>query len=428
MPNFFNVEWLNHNSQRSYPFAEHASRRDESDSMTVPDSFLVELYLPVSTILDTQPEKFYLQSLAIIGAGFVLNIGYDDGTDAPPIIATASIPRAAFAESSRFSLVGLGAFDDTLGKVVIGRLQEIDQQPAGVYAFTPSGGALDPDTIRPMIRGVNSLSTEQSGQRGLKLRGNVVLAAGNNIRLSTILVNGEDPQIRIDAIPGDNFSDSCVCEESQAPCIRTINGIPGDSRQDFNLLGDDCLTVTAISNGLQLTDKCCKPCCGCDELNEVVRAVRGVESSSRTLESFTSRLAGRVSTMELTVLSSRLGDVPCGSGSGDVGGGGGGSGGGNGMRVDFTMLGMPGYFYLAWDGTKWLSYGPANPTLSMRITGAGKLTIVSVADPDTPLVEYTLQTSIGALMSGTCGTHSWLRDLPYAGSRWGTTASGACLP
>lgn len=302
----WNLEFLNHNSQRAYPLAEHVSARDVTGSVTLPQDLIVELYLPIAAALDTLPDKFFIRTLTIVGGGLTLEIGYDDGTESPPLAASTTISTAGFRENSRYALVGVNDFDDTVGTVVIGRLDGVSALPAGAYSFEPSAALLDPDAIRPMIRGISSISIEQGGQRGPLLRDNIVLEAGANIRLSTALVPGGWPVIRIDAIPDATLT-QCDCAEQRPPCIRTINDIPPDSRRNFTLLGDRCLTITPIANGLALKDICCQPCCGAEELDEVFRLIRGLESSAQTVQTQATTLTSRIMQFEAVVLASRIG-------------------------------------------------------------------------------------------------------------------------
>ena len=320
----WSLEFLNHNSQRAYPIAEHATARDVTDSIKIPQDLIVELYLPIAAALDTLPDKFFIRTLTVVGGGLTLEIGYDDGTEDPPLAASTTISTASFRENSRFALVGVNDFDDTVGTVVIGRLEGVLALPAGAYTFEPEATVLDPDAIRPMIRGVSSLSIEQGGQRGPLLRDNIVLEAGANIRLSTALIPGEWPRIRIDAIPDATLTE-CECAEQRPPCIRTINDIPPDTRRNFTILGDRCITITPIANGLALKDVCCQPCCGAEELDEVFRLIRGLESSAQTVATQTNTLTNRINQFESVVLASRIGS---GCTPTDEGGGGGGGGGG----------------------------------------------------------------------------------------------------
>lgn len=307
MPQFFNIEWLDACGQRSYPLAEHATKKDRTNSIAIPDSFLVELYLPIAASAELAADAFYIKFLSILGGGYTLDVAYDDRSGDPPVVATCSISKASFHENTRYALVGLGNFDDTVGKVVIGRLSDIDLLPAGVYRFDPDGSALDPDAIRPIVRGLSSLSISQGGVQGPRLRNNVILSAGAGIRLTTTVAPNRDPEIRIDAIPGEGFTSTCDCVVADTPCIRTINGIAGDARQNFTLLGDNCLTLSPITSGLKLADTCCQPCCGATELAEIVRVLRNLENSVSTLENYNSRLSTQVQELQTNVISSKIG-------------------------------------------------------------------------------------------------------------------------
>lgn len=307
MPQYFNIEWLNACTQRTYPLAEHATKRDLTDSIVLPDSFIAELCLPIAASAELAAESFFIKTLAIFGGGYTLEIAYDDQSGDPPVVATSSIARAGFQEYNRYALVGVNDFDDSHGKIVIGRLTDVDQLPPGVYHFDATGSPLDPDAIRPMIRGVSSLSTSQGGILGPRLRNNVVLTSGPNIRLTTVVAPGRDPEIRIDAIPGDGFTATCDCVVNPAPPIRTINGIAGDVRQNFTLLGDNCLQLSTIANGVKFTDVCCQPCCGAEELAEIVRVLRSLESTVTTLQQFNSRLSAQVQELQTNVVNSKIG-------------------------------------------------------------------------------------------------------------------------
>lgn len=311
---FFNIEWLNLNSQRSYPFADHATQTDVTGSIRVPDSFLLELYWPVASIFSLQAEKFFIKTLAILGAGFTIDLGYDDGSSNPPTVATTSISSASHTEYKRYALVGIDDYDDSVGKVVIGRLDEINMLAPGVYSFAPEDGALDPDCVRPIIRGVSSLIVEQGGQRSNKIRDTVVLQAGENMRLTVTRVDDEPPIVRFDAVPDADFATQCGCTETEPPCIRTINDIPGDANQNFTLVGDPCITLKSVTNGIQIVDECCSPCCGDAELQEVLRAMRIVRNQAVTVQNFQQNLSAAITQLQLNLaLSGLRGACPGGS-------------------------------------------------------------------------------------------------------------------
>ena len=305
MPAFFNAEWLNSNTLRSYPLAEHASKTDITNTIVIPDSFLVEMNFAVQIADAILSGNVFLYKLSILGTAYLIEFAcrYQNATHS---IGTVSIPVEGFEAYTSYNVVipSTSFLPETFGAVVIGSLKDISALPGGVYEFSPDGGALDLDCIRPIVQGVSSISIEQGGQRSNKLRRNVVLRAGNNIRLSTILTNTGGYTIQIDAIPdGTSFgSSNCECTQAEAPCIRTINNISPDSQQNFTILGDDCLTVSPISNGVQLNDKCSKPCCGCVELTEVIRALKSLENTAATLDSFMQRLYSAQTTLHTTVM------------------------------------------------------------------------------------------------------------------------------
>lgn len=311
MPSFWNVEWLNANTQRAYPLAEHATKQDVSRTITLPDSFLVELSWPVAHVLSLQPEKFYIKTIAILGGGYTLALGYDDGTDDPPTVATTNISALTDAENQRYALVGVNDYDDAVGKIVVGRVTDIGLLPAGVYQFDPADTPLDPDCVRPMIRGVSSISIEQSGQRSAKLRDNIVFVAGDNMRLTVVRLDDNPPIVRFDAVADTTFTSQCDCTETEPPCIRTINDIPGDSNQNFTLVGDQCIRFQPITHGLQVVDECCTPCCGDAELKEVLRALRGVRNSAATINNFQQNLSAAMAQLQINLALSGLRGCDC---------------------------------------------------------------------------------------------------------------------
>lgn len=308
----WNVEFLNQNSQRSFPLSEEATKRDVTDTIAIPDSFIVNMYMPVHAGLDVEPDKFFLRELGLFATGFTIIIAYDDGTGLFPPAAAAQIPRVIHVENRSYAMPGIDDFDDTAGKIVIGKLDEIDSLPLGVFKFDPAGGKLDSDVIRPMIRGIQSLTLVNGQDRSEPIVGDIELIAGQNMRLVPILTAGENPRVVFNAIEGEGLTEDCVCEEdTESPPIRTINGIPPDISGNFTLLGNDCLEVTPVDNGLRLQDVCSAPCCGCEELEAVNRQIARFGDGVVTLQTFVTRLATEVTTMTLNVLGSRISDKGC---------------------------------------------------------------------------------------------------------------------
>jgi hypothetical protein len=310
MPAYWNQEWLNQNSQRAYPLAEDATRRDLSNSFTLPDDFLLELYIPVHAGLDVQPDRFFIRSVSVFATGYNVAIGYDSGTGDPPIVATAVVARSTHQEYTSYVLPGAGDFDDILGNVTIGSLTEIDRQPAGRYFFDFAGGKLDPDCIRPMIRGVSSITVVNGNERSPRLYRDFEFISGNNMQISVVSI-GDVNQIRWDAIEGVGLTENCACEENTGLPIRTINHIPPAPDGNFTLIGNPCIQLDNIANGIKLIDRCSQPCCGCSELEKLTRELDQFGNQGTTLQSFLDRLQREVYSMRDNLLGSRLNSTGC---------------------------------------------------------------------------------------------------------------------
>ena len=101
----WNIQWLNANSQRSYPLTDEATKTDTTGTITLPDDFLVSLHLPVHAGQNVAPERFYIQSIGIYASGYVLKLGYNDGITYP-VVAITSIDAAGHTENAVYSLTG----------------------------------------------------------------------------------------------------------------------------------------------------------------------------------------------------------------------------------------------------------------------------------------------------------------------------------
>jgi hypothetical protein len=309
----WNLEFLNHNAQRSYPLTADATKRDTTGSFQIPDDFLVGLDIALSPAMDMETGRFLIRQVGLFASGVQLIFSYDNGVEVIDV-ATALVPFSAAPERNfTVGIGGLGNFDDITGKLVVGKVSTIQDQPTGLYEFNIAGSRIEPQAIRPMIKGISSLRVVPAiGEGGDRLYGDIELVAGNNIQLSTVATASET-QIIISAIDGEGTVESCVCEgaATNIPCIKTINGIGPTIDGNFNFIGDDCLNFSGIENGLQVTDACCAPCCGCDELESITRDLERFNAQRATLETFVDNLLAENITFSTTVLGARLGDRKC---------------------------------------------------------------------------------------------------------------------
>jgi len=309
----WNLEWLNHNSQRKYPLADDVSGYDSSadPAFRIPNDFIVHMDLPIHSAMSMDPAGFFIRQLVATGTGYSIVVAYQQTPVTAIDVATAHIPISSHTtEYKTYVLGGIEPFDDTLGKITINSLAAIALQPAGLWNFTSSGAGLTADAIRPIIQGVQSISISQgTGIPSQKLYGDIELVAGDNIDLT---VDGQE--IWISAIDGSGTIDVCECEGDAAdlPCIATINGLSPNSEGQMYLVGDDCLEIgEAGASAISITDNCCAPCCGCTELEAITKDLERFLQQQANLETFVMELKTSVTEMNVTVLGSRLGDRGC---------------------------------------------------------------------------------------------------------------------
>lgn len=306
----WNLQFLNHNSQRSYPLTERATKTDTSGTIRVPDSFILSLYFPVHSGLNISPEKFYLKSLLLTSTGYTITLGYDDGASYPDV-ATVTVPRVTHVANRAYALAGIDDFVDSVGHVAIGRLDEVDALPPGLYVFAPAAGELEVDAIRPMIRGVQRLRIANGNELSAPIYGDVVLTAGANMRLAVTTNGNGETVITFSAISGANLNANCDCQVPETgACIRCINGVCSEDG-NFTLNQGECMDISATSGGLLFSDTCAKPCCGCTELEALSTQIDRFADGVTTLQNFVTRLSSEVTQMSMVVLGSRLGDSGC---------------------------------------------------------------------------------------------------------------------
>jgi len=308
----WSIEFTDHNSQRSYPLAAQASHRDVTDTFELPKDFVVGLSLPIHAGLDVEPAQFFIRKVGVYPNGFTVVVGYQPSAGGDPVdVANAMIARLAHTVGQDYSLGGVGDFADTIGILRIGRLDNIDEQPAGEFHFDLEATRLETEAIRPMIRGLSSITVLNNNERSQRLYGDLVLRAGTNMSITPIVQSGQDPILQFNAIEGAGLPQDCVCGDTSANPIRSINGVTPDANGRIDLFGGSCVELETLSHGLRIKDTCSQPCCGCSELEVITAALEQLRQQAVTLENFLPALEASVTQMDLVVLGSRLGDRGC---------------------------------------------------------------------------------------------------------------------
>lgn len=305
MPSTTQVEWLNENSLRAYPFAENSTRipNDPYAAGTLlPAEYALPNFLLVDAILvvpySSGTPSLYVSSVSLAG-GVVTVVLSSDSSGSTEIAGSVAVSTSAGRNvQARFS--GSGSFDGATGAVVFGDLERFGRTyPDGIFSFSPSQTRLESRCVRPSAACVSGIRvSDQAGSWStVPLRGEVALVAGSNIRLSYMpSVNG----IRIDADSNSDYNEKCDCDGSEST-VRTINGI---SLSDVTIEGGDCVSVETSMGRIVISDNCSKPCCGCEELNFVNMKANELVTSVSRLSSFVGLLESRLDDFKTNFLDS----------------------------------------------------------------------------------------------------------------------------
>lgn len=300
-----NIEWLNSNSMRSYPF------RDDSALMPVVDGAVSEPRLPNSVVLDVSvatssydsaPDVF-MSSFSLFGD--MVTVSLSDASTGE-VLATAST-KLSDAGFSVARVNGVGTHDDIRGTIVFGEASDIGQFPDGSWSFPAEGALLDTRCVRPSVPCVSGIYvTDPVGSfESRRLRGDVALIAGENIKLR---YDRADNAIVISAEPKTNYKEECECAyDDNRNEILSINGV---SARDVTIEGDgDCVDVETRDGRIRITDKCSKPCCGCAELTFLNEKTNMLTTALGNLQGFSRDLDARLNDFIRNSMASLAGSV-----------------------------------------------------------------------------------------------------------------------
>lgn len=298
-------EWLWQNSQRKYPLLDPCSCTDESGSFTIPTSFLLDMSFPVPASPTYDPLKFHVMQVASYASGYVVTLGYNS---AP--IGVFSVTIANHTPGKTYVIVGVDDFETFTGYVSVGRLDDINTLPGGVWTFAPQAAIIQPRCIVPAAKGLVGIQVSSGGKLSSVLTKVVVIEEGQN---TAIRVDEENRTIYIDAVASSDYADSCVCDNQRAlgDPIRFINDYGPDDSGNFTLVPNTCISLASIAggNGLSISDTCSKPCCGCSELGVVNSALQTLRNQYTTLANYASNLE-QLTSVARGVVESTVGRFP----------------------------------------------------------------------------------------------------------------------
>jgi len=296
-----NVEWLNQNASRSYPFREDATLIDEAGVATLPNELVVDFVFTSPYGADL---SLHLKTLLF--SSDVLSLAF---ADADGVTVTAlTVILADHEENDGYRVVGQGEYEDATGRITLGDLSELDRRiPPGYYTFNAETAAMEDCTVRPDIRGVRALKIlNADGSESLPIYGNVKLVAGINVRLTSVTDELGNPAIRLDAL-SDDLEEECDCDASvlRPDPIRTINGIAPDGNGNIEILTPGENTNIIGSTGvLTIVDTNSEPCCGCEELEIITSNAQPYQHTVDRMTEMLEQLNSRQSEFSSKVLRS----------------------------------------------------------------------------------------------------------------------------
>lgn len=287
----WNLEWLNANAERAFPFKEDVSRQDINALIRLPNSLIVDLVFVVPAGADY---RYWLKSLMYSGTH--LNLVLADESD--NTVGSLTVDLATHQRNDAYTIAGEESFAGALGRIALGDLSSLGESvPPGAYTFSLATTEFELRTVRPDLRAVYSLGViAADGSESEPATGIVKLLAGQNIRLTYVPAAGGDPVgIRIDATDNPDYEEDCACDSSVTPLlpIRSINGVganPASGRLDL-VSASPCLSITVAGDTVVLEDKCSEPCCGCPEAEFLTDRLKLLEDTLLKLEDTQSQLA-----------------------------------------------------------------------------------------------------------------------------------------
>jgi hypothetical protein len=267
MPWIDSLDWSALNSLRRYPIREGASAQSENEYFNIPDTLITDFSLSASSNAE---DRFYISRVFNKLTSVSIEISDWGGS----VVGTFE----AFASETKDTAYYLNATSNYVGangKITIGTLGDLANQPVGHFRFAPTATELEPRTISPGIRGIDRIVFKDfKNPDGYYLTGNVAVISRDNLKFS--LDPNDANGVVLDV--GDNLGLNKQCAVTN--CVKSINGVfPDPTNGNISLLGVDCLTVTNnIDYSLEIEDTCCSPCVGCNDLEQLTERLTSLEN------------------------------------------------------------------------------------------------------------------------------------------------------
>lgn len=277
---FNNLDFLNANQHRNFPIREGLTKRSVDGTHTLPDNLIADLTLCASSNAENQ--SFYLSRVSFNDQSVYLEV-----SDASFVVCGSfTVAVATHVLFAEYPLVSSEEYLAANGRICVGHLDALLALPHGTFDFTPATTELEPRAIVPSLTVPNSL-TFVTPAATFTVTGQVKLYARNNLRFT------QDGPSSVILDAGDGLGLNVTCAPV-APYIKTINGQRPTLDGNFTIVPADCAAFSTITTGgvagLLLSDTCCKPCMGCEEVDQLVNRLEQMESEMLALRDNYQRL------------------------------------------------------------------------------------------------------------------------------------------
>lgn len=291
MPWIDSLDWSSLNSLRRYPLREGVSSASEDGYFNIPDTLIVDLTLcATSAVVD----RFYISKIFNKLSSVDIEISkYDDAA----VVGSITVNKTTHIEDRDYYLTPTALFAGANCKITIGTLRDLETQPPGLFTFKNTNTELEPRTVIPGMIGLSRLAFVDSSNGEYSATGTVTLVSRSNLLFS---YEAGAAEVILDA--GDNLGLSKKCTD-YIP-IQSINGVLPDNKGNINLLGIDCVKVASSTQyTLDITDTCCTPCAGCEELEVLTAGLTSLENKFLDLKGAFSNANLQLSTFVTTLNS-----------------------------------------------------------------------------------------------------------------------------
>lgn len=318
------LEWLNENMHRNYPLHDECTVVGDAGEY-LPSSFLVDMSIVVPPLPDTEASsRFYVSAINRSDTALQVVLSYHPEEGADFICAIAhgiSIALTAGDEISvrTFVLQPVPTVPEShnqllsmTGSLIVGSCMDMEYSGSFVFSYANATVISTRVLQTAVLRGVTVIT--EAGTEIL-LENDFAIKAGPGIVLDVVDEYEESTDtteqvlvISRTPLPGDaGITDTAALvsklyQDIGYP-IRTINGVPASATGNFDIIGDDCMSVTQGPSSLLLSNPCSRPCCDDVSMADTEIAVQQLRDVGARLMQYYESMSTVINTVQARLSS-----------------------------------------------------------------------------------------------------------------------------